>query len=244
MLSLASFHADEGFAGRGRVRVCDQWRDLVVLISPSRPVADNLAIDESLTRAASSDNRWTLRLWWGGSPTVVVGYSEKPEQVADLEACRRLGIEVVKRSTGGGTVLQTPEVLNYSLVGPSPATLDIRAIFRSGAQLLIDTLAELGLRGEPKGISDVAVGERKISGNAMARRWGGLLLHGTLLKDMDCDLLESCLRHPPREPDYRRGRGHREFITTLSDLGVAASREDMERAFLRAARIGRPNRYG
>ena len=180
--------------------MCGEDYQVEVLISHPRPVADNLALDEAMTKTAAADGRWKLRLWWGSGPTVVVGYSEKPEQVADLEACRRLGIEVVKRSTGGGTVLQTPDVLNYSLIGPSPATLDIRAIFRSGTQLLVDALAELGLRGELKGISDVAVGDRKISGNAMARRWGGLLLHGTLLRDMDYDLLEICLRHRRRNP--------------------------------------------
>lgn len=209
---------------------------LELLVSAPRSVAENLAIDEVMTRAAAAERRTVLRLWWGGPPAVVLGRSEKPEQVADLAACRRLGVEVVQRPTGGGTVLQTEGVLNYSLTCPAPPTLDIRGIFSVGARLLVGALDRLGVAAEARGISDVAVGDRKISGNAIAKRWGGLLLHGTLLLDLDLELVESCLRHPPREPDYRRGRGHRDFLTTLRALGLATAHSELEAAVLATAR--------
>ena len=59
---------------------------------------------------------------------------------------------------------------------------------------------EAGRERGAQGISDVTVGDRKISGNAQART-GGVLLHGTLLCDADIDLIEACLPHPPREPN-------------------------------------------
>lgn len=211
-------------------------RRLEIIISPPASVAENLAIDEAMTRSAATDQRLVLRLWWGGSPTVVLGSSEKPEVVADLEACRRMGVEVVRRSTGGGTVLQTPGVFNYSLTAPAQGLPNTRAVFGVGARLLIDALAGLGIQAEPKGISDVAVDGRKISGNAMAKRWGGLLLHGTLLLDLNLDLVDACLRHPPREPDYRGGRSHREFLTTLRSLGVSVAAAEVEAAVVDAAR--------
>lgn len=210
-------------------------RRLEIVVSPPGSTAENLAVDEALTRAAGAEGRSVLRLWWGGAPTVVVGRSEVLEQVADLEACRRLGVEVIRRPSGGGTVLLTPEVLSYSLTWPAPGLPDIRAIFRVGARLLVEALAQLGIPAEARGISDVAVGERKVSGNAMAKRWGGLLLHGTLLWDLDLDLVDACLRHPPREPDYRQQRGHREFLTTLRALGVGSPAE-VEGALLISAR--------
>ncbi len=227
----------EPLAARGILWLCGRQQELEAFISPARSVVENLAIDEAMTRAAAGDGRWTLRLWWGTDPTVVVGSSEKPEVVADLDACERLGVEVVKRSTGGGTVLQTPDVLNYSITGPAPVNFDVRAIFGEGARFLIDALGRLGVEAQARGISDVAVEGRKVSGNAMAKRWGGLLLHGTLLWDIDLDLLEACLRHPPREPDYRQGRGHRAFLVTLRELGVMGGRKELERALLRAAGV-------
>lgn len=207
-----------------------------IIVSPPASVVENLAIDEALTRAAAADRRVVLRLWWGGAPTVVLGSSEKPEQVADLEACGRLGVEVVRRSSGGGTVLQTPDVLNYSLTAPAPGMPNMRAVFALGARLLIGALAQWGIQAEGRGISDVAVGQLKISGNAMAKRWGGLLLHGTLLRDLDLDLVEACLRHPPREPDYRGRRSHRDFLTTLTALGVEATSREIEAAVAASAR--------
>ncbi|HEX2988599.1 MAG TPA: hypothetical protein VHS06_10575 [Chloroflexota bacterium] len=207
-----------------------------VVVSTPATVAENVALDEEMTKAAASSGCSTLRLWWAGAPTVVIGRSEIPEVVANLDACHGLGIEVIRRATGGGTVLQMPGVLNYSITTPAPSLFDIRRTFAVGARYLIRVLAEFGLEGMQRGISDVAVGDLKVSGNAMAKRWGGLLLHGTLLYDVDLDLVETCLRHPPREPDYRAGRGHRQFITTLKALGVTASDVDLERVAAEVAR--------
>ncbi len=220
---------EDGRGGKDALR-------LEIVVSPPASVVENLAIDEAMTRSASADQRLLLRLWWGGAPTVVMGSSEKPEQVADLEACRRLGVEVVRRSTGGGTILQTPEVLNYSLTGPAPGLPNMKAVFALGARLLIGALERLGIQADARGISDVAVDGRKISGNAMAKRWGGLLLHGTLLLDLDLEMVDACLHHPPREPDYRGGRSHRDFLTTLKDLGIEASPLEIEEAVVASAR--------
>ncbi len=206
-----------------------------VVVSPPASVAENVALDEAMTRAAAAEGRATLRLWWAGPPTVVVGRSEDPAAVADLEACGRLGIQVIRRVSGGGTVLQMPGVLNYSLTAPAPSMFDIRETFSVGAGYLVSVLAELGLEARQRGISDVAVGDMKISGNAMAKKAGGLLLHGTLLYDLDLGLVERCLRHPPREPDYRAGRDHRGFITTLRLLGIGASAEEVERIAVETA---------
>ena len=206
-----------------------------VLCCSAPTVAENLAFDEALAKSASASGRHVLRFWWGGPPAVVMGSNERAEQVVDSAACARLGVDVLKRCTGGGTVLQTSDVLNYSLVTPAPDGFNLKAAFRQGADLLCALLAGFGLTGIQQGTSDVAVGDRKISGNAQARRWRALLVHGTLLVDFDFDLAERVLLHPPREPEYRRGRGHRDFLITLRELGVQADRESIEQAAIEAA---------
>ena len=198
-------------------------------------VAGNLAMDDAAARSASATGLRRLRFWWGGPPAVVMGSSERPEQVVDAEACARLGVDVLKRSTGGGSVLQTGDVLNYSLALPAPASMDPKPGFRSGLHLICKILAAFGIEGRPEGTSDVAVGDRKISGNAQARRWGAVLVHGTLLTDFDHDLADAVLRHPPREPAYRLGRKHRDFLITLRALGVGLARPTIESAAIDAA---------
>ena len=195
-------------------------------------VAENLAFDEQMARSAFSTGRHLLRFWWGGPAAVVMGSSERAEQAVHAEACARLGVEVLKRCTGGGTVLQTSGVLNYSLVTPAPDCLDLMAGFRQGTDMVRALLQAFGVTGAVQGTCDVAVAGRKISGNAQARRWKSLLIHGTLLVDFDFDLAEKVLPHPLREPAYRRARRHRDFLVTLRALGVEADREAVEQAAL------------
>ena len=207
-----------------------------VLFWSAPTVAENIAFDERMARSAFSTGRRLLRFWWGGPPAVVMGSSERAEQAVNSEACARLGVEVLKRCTGGGTVLQTKDVLNYSLVTPAPKRLDLMAGFRQGTDLIRALLEVFGVAGVVQGTCDVAVAGRKISGNAQARRWRSLLVHGTLLVDFDFDLAEKVLPQPLREPEYRKGRGHREFLTTLRALGVNADRGTIESVAVQTGR--------
>jgi lipoate-protein ligase A len=205
-----------------------------VLCWSAPTVAENIAFDESVARSAFSTGRRLLRFWWGGPAAVVMGSSERAEQAVNSAACGQLGVDVLKRCTGGGTVLQTGGVLNYSLVTPAPDRLDLMAGFRLGTDLIRALLEAFGVAGTVQGTSDVAVAGRKISGNAQARRWRSLLVHGTLLVDFDFDLAEKVLLHPPREPEYRRARRHRDFLVTLRALGVKPDRKTIESAALHA----------
>jgi len=215
--------------------IANPERGLEVISSPSAAVLQQLALDERLAREAGSVGRSVIRFWWGAEPMAVLGCADKPEIALDLAECERLGIEHVKRVTGGGAVLQCAGVFNYSYTAPDPGRLDIHRVFKQGADLVVGALSRLGVDACHRGISDVAVGERKISGSAQARKWKAVLLHGTLLADMDFDLLDAVLRHPLREPDYRRGRSHRDFLTSLMTLGVGASAGEIESAFALAA---------
>ncbi len=199
-------------------------------------VPENLAVDDELARTAWQSGRRVVRFWWGGPPAVVLGSSERPDQVVDEAACARLGVDVLKRSTGGGAVLQTSGVLNYSLITPAPARLDPKGAFRLGTDLICAILGSFGVTGAPQGTSDVAVDGRKISGNAQAWRWKALLIHGTLLVDFNTTLAEAVLKHPPREPQYRQRRSHRDFLVTLRSLGIDLDHSAIERAALAAAR--------
>ncbi len=206
-----------------------------ILFQSASTVAENLAIDYASAHLAGETGLRLLRFWWGGPPAVVMGSSERPEQVIDADACGRLGVDVLKRSTGGGSVLQTKDVLNYSLVTPAPVSLDPRPGFRRGVELVCAILGAFGVVGRQEGTSDVAVGDRKISGNAQARRWKAVLVHGTLLVDFDCDLADAVLKHPPRQPAYRQRRAHRDFLITLRSLGVHTRRSSIERTALAVA---------
>lgn len=160
-----------------------------------------------------------LLLWRGAFPAVVVGRSQVIRKEVNEEVCASLNIPIFRRISGGGAVLQTSDVYNYSLLLPERNALNIKTGFRLGTGFIQDTLRHLGLESAVQGVSDVTVTGRKISGNAIAQVNRVLLVHGTLLTDIDMPLMEACLRYPSREPEYREKRSHREFVTTLADLG-------------------------
>jgi len=218
-----------------RARLICSTEEIEVIRWSEPTVEMNLAVDEQLAQCAGRAGRRILRLWWGSNPTVVLGCGDKPEVAVNLDECERRGIGWVKRVTGGSTVLQTSGVFNYSYTAPDSGRLDMRRVFEQGAELVVRALAQFGVSAQQRGISDVAVDDLKISGNAQARKWNAVLLHGTVLVSMDRELMEAVLRHPHREPDYRNGRTHSDFIVTLNDLGVVAGEAQVENAFASAA---------
>lgn len=182
--------------------------------------AENLALDEALLDEAESAPVAveTLRLWEPTSPLVVVGRSSQVAVEVNVAECQRLGIPVLRRTSGGASIVSGPGCLMYALVlsyelRPELKSIDQAHAFvlRRTAAALSSLVADVALRGT----SDLAMGERKFSGNSLRCKRRAMLYHGTLLCDFRLELVETCLKMPPRMPDYRGGRGHLSFIANL-----------------------------
>lgn len=175
----------------------------------------NLACDEVLLdQAEAGEGGEVLRFWESREPFVVLGYANKvsAEVLSAGEA-----MPVLRRTTGGGAVVQGPGSLNYAVVlrrvEPGPGglvpTLNHHVLERNRqalAPLLGDGLAI-------QGISDLALGDRKISGNAVRLRRRYFLCHGTILLDFEIPRVERVLAMPSRQPEYRGNRPHLRFMT-------------------------------
>jgi lipoate-protein ligase A len=183
--------------------------------------AENLACDEALLDAteAVGGALEVLRFWESPAPFVVLGIGNRVAEEVDIEACRALGVPVLRRCSGGGTVLQGPGCLNYALVLRIAESGSLAGITGTNCFVMERHRQALAaLVHEPvtvRGVTDLALGDRKFSGNAQRRRRHSLLFHGTFLLDYDEALVQRALRLPPRQPDYRAGRSHTEFLTRL-----------------------------
>lgn len=198
---------------------------------------DNLALDEALLDARQavepSHERLpdTLRFWESPQFVVVLGRSGRPADEVDLDACARAGVPVLRRVSGGGTVLLGPGCLNFSVVLSLTWHPEHRDIRRS-MQAIVSSIAKaLPLDGlHLAGTSDLCWQEWKVSGHAQRRTRDVLLHHGTLLYDLDLDLMARLLREPSRQPDYRTRRTHLDFVRNLP-LSAAAIKQALAAAW-------------
>src|SRR6266566_4412628 len=137
--------------------------------------AENLACDEALLDLCDQGlSGELLRFWEPARYFVVLGYASKVAQEVNLSFCQLSAIPVLRRCTGGGTVLQGPGCLNYSLILRIPDSGPLRSIPATNDFILKrhqSALAAL-LRApvEIRGHTDLAIGGLKFSGNAQRRK--------------------------------------------------------------------------
>ncbi|MEW6081074.1 MAG: hypothetical protein AB1576_04720 [Bacillota bacterium] len=136
------------------------------------------------------------------------------------------GVPVSRRRGGGCSVVVGPGVLvlGYTRKGAPPAwPLDWA---RHMTRLLLSGLEGLGVTGLALRDGDIALGDRKILGSCLYLSQREALYGASLLVSPDLGLVSELLLHPPREPKYRRGRTHGEFITSLHQegFGLATAR--------------------
>ena len=165
----------------------------------------NMAIDEAILRnrvAGSVPN--TLRFYRWKPSAVSIGRFQKLENEVILENCRKLGVDVVRRVSGGGTVFhdETGEV-TYSVTAPAQdmGTNDVAEVYGKIYAAISEALRMVGIAsdyspGDVKNCPNLTVKGKKISGSAQANKRGVVLQHGTLLMDVDLPKMFTMLRVP------------------------------------------------
>jgi lipoate-protein ligase A len=204
------------------------WLDLTL---PT--LAENLALDEALLLEAEEGRAGELlRLWEWPHPAVVLGAACRLAEDVDEAACLRDGVPILRRSSGGGTVLLGPGCLLFSLVlayDRHPALTEILSSYRYILEQVGASLTNVLPDVAVAGTSDLACGGRKLSGNAQQRKRTHLLHHGTLLYGFNAARVARYLRQPARQPNYRQQRGHEAFL-----MNVPLARMEIERRLRQA----------
>jgi len=183
--------------------------------------AANLACDEALLDACEDDSGpEVLRFWEPQEYFVVVGFSNSVKSEVNVDACHHAGIGIFRRCSGGGTVLQGPGCLNYSLALKTDGRPEVETIPITNHYIMTqhrEALSSvLGRFVEIHGVSDLSLDGVKFSGNAQRRKRRALIFHGTFLLNFDLSMMEKFLTMPSREPDYRKGRPHGQFLMNLN----------------------------
>lgn len=187
---------------------------LNLLLLKNVPLFNQLQIEEALLRL--NQKNWCI-INEGTSPAIVMGISGKPKELINLEKMKKAPIPLIKRYSGGGTVIVDPNTLFVSFIfqkeihdfPPFP-----EPILRWSAAFYNKTLSipNFGLRE-----NDYVIGDLKCGGNAQYIKKDRFVHHTTFLWDFDPFLMEYLL-HPKKAPIYRKGRNHLSFLCKLKDF--------------------------
>ena len=200
--------------------------------------AVHLALDEALLDAAEAGLAGeTLRIWEFAEPTAVLGRGSKISVEVDQRRCEAESIPIVRRCSGGASIVAGPGCLMYSIVLDMRQRPELRRL-DAAHQFVIESLKSSINTLLPgismQGTCDLTWNDRKFSGNSLRVARDHLLYHGTLLYAADLPQISRCLGTPPRQPQYRQGRDHASFITNVPlDQGL------LVKAVLRAFQVDR-----
>jgi len=158
----------------------------------------------------------TLHLYRRTRPTVSLGYFQDAEKTVDTRLASELGIQLIRRVSGGSSIYTDRGQVIFGLVLSEDevpeAPLESYPMICNGIVL---ALGQLGIEAEWKPLNDVTVRGKKISGSAQTRKRGAVLHQGTLLVDTDLDLMMRVLR--PREDHANNGAAG--MTTVRNELG-------------------------
>jgi lipoate-protein ligase A len=199
----------------------------------------NMAIDEALMRLRAVGRAPnTIRLYKWRPSAVSIGFFQSVEEEVDVGACAELGVDVVRRMTGGGAVYHDSEgELTYSLVvdaGNPKVPPDFLGSYRVLCDGIVRGLRSLGLDARFHPVNDVVVGGRKISGSAQTRRMGAILQHGTVLIRADVSKMFRVLRVPDEKLRDKMISAAHERVTSIErELGRGVGFEEVFEALRR-----------
>ncbi len=177
------------------------------------PIFEQLKLEEALVR---NDHRNWCLINQGSTRAIVMGISGKPELLLNVDRVSQDQIPVIKRFSGGGTVIVDENTLFVTFICqkeihsfaayPEPIMKWSEEIYQS-----VFPQEHFSLRE-----NDFVFGEKKFGGNAQYIKKDRWLHHTSFLWDYHKENMDYLL-HPKKTPTYRKERPHTEFLCTLRE---------------------------
>ncbi|KAL4423656.1 hypothetical protein ABPG75_000957 [Micractinium tetrahymenae] len=181
------------------------------------PILQQLRLEEALLRA--TPHNWFVLNDGTLDPTVVLGVSGKPDQLVHLPLAAQQRVPLIKRFTGGGTVVVDADTIFTALIMQQQSLPEVAAYPRPVMQYTEQLFAAAFAPHGPFRLreNDYCYGERKFGGNAQAITKSRWVHHTSFLWDFQEERM-ALLKQPERQPEYRQGRDHLEFVLRLREL--------------------------
>lgn len=199
----------------------NKWR---LLDTGVKTAAENMALDETLLESkgrGASPN--TIRFLQFYPPAVLVGYHQNIEEEVRVDFCKKTGIDINRRITGGGAIYFDEPQLGWEVIANKSffkLSVASPSFFEHICEPLIYALKKLGVPASFRAKNDIEVEGRKISGTGGTEESGAFLFQGTLLTDFDVDTMMRALRIPIEKLKDKEKKSVMERVTCLStELG-------------------------
>lgn len=179
--------------------------------SDSLDVFYNLALEEYLFETVKDD----CFIIWTNRDAVVIGRNQNIFEEVDVDGAVADGIDLVRRNSGGGAVFHDRGNINFTII----KSFDMNAQDQYDEFLtpMIKMLNSLGIPAARRNKSDIAVGDRKISGNAQMIKAGRIIHHGTLLFNADLKRLKRYLKEESTSYSSRSTKSVRSSVANISE---------------------------
>lgn len=185
--------------------------NIELLTLENTSIEEQLDLEQKLLR---EDDRSFIIIGTNLPPAIVMGSSQKADTVIHLDKAKEQNIPIIRRfSAGGCVILDTNSIIVTFILNKKDLNIDLfpSSIMNWTADFYKKALdiPNLDLTA-----NDYTIGDRKIGGNAQYIKKDRFLHHTSFLWDYNKDHMD-ILMHPPKEPPYRAGRHHHDFLTTL-----------------------------
>lgn len=182
-----------------------------------------------------NDEQWPdyqFYTWIPDRYYLILGLSNQIDKSLKKEAVIRDKVPVLKRPSGGESVILSSKTLVISTCVKTQGFGNPHLYFRNINTLVMEKLKNAGIQNlNHKGISDIAIGDKKILGSSIYRKKNKLFYHAVLNVSEPVETIEKYLKHPGKEPDYRKGRSHKDFVTSLHQEGYHYTPEQLATLF-------------
>jgi lipoate-protein ligase A len=196
----------------------EKWR---LILTNGYNAYKNMAIDRAILVANSRGLVPPTVRFYDWSPSAIsIGYFQSLDEEVDLENCKNLGVDYVRRITGGGAVFHEKE-LTYSIVISESHNKIPKNIMDSYGRIcgaVIKGLKNFGIESNYHPINDILSEGKKISGNAQTRKHKTVLQHGTVILDVDVEKMFSLLKVPNEKIKDKLISDVKERVTSITNI--------------------------
>lgn len=169
------------------------------------------------------------KVWVPDQLMVVIGKGSDPTLELRPDPISEDNVPVIRRGTGGCAVVLSPEMVVVSFALKNDKDKKQGEYFKLFDDMIINAFRKLGVENlEMAGISDIALNGLKVAGSSIFRNKEIVFFHAIINLSGKTDSMERYLKIPPREPDYRQGRSHKDFVTSFRAEGYEIDPEKLD----------------